>query len=292
MSKSKGILIGAVLVLIVLYAGVKVWSSRIAEERLAEVVKTISPVIDLKYDDVSLDVLGMNLHIKNALISSRGQSEEMKIREIVIYDFDDKSKIPSHLHLACNDIEIDLARMGRDPGILQEFGYEDNILANLRINYYYNKENKELKVNDFTLSVDDMGDLNFTLRIGNIALTPEGLSELLFKFPELTLIGTQTIYKDDSLIDRIIKAEAGHKNLDIKEYKTEIMEIIDEEIEKVKDKDVIKMMKEFKKFIKTPRKLSISLSPDKPVPFSQISGVKDAEELIKLLGIEIYSQGF
>ena len=94
MSKKQITGIGILVVLIAIYAGVKMYASNVAEGKVNEAIAKVANFADIDYKNVSIDLLGMNVRISDIIVSPADSKEKLKIDEIVIYDIDDKADIP------------------------------------------------------------------------------------------------------------------------------------------------------------------------------------------------------
>ena len=57
----------------------------------------------------------------------------------------------------------------------------------------------------FMLGDEEVGDIALTFRLSNIDLNPKNVLALIFSYPQIILHNATIMYRDDSLIDRLIK---------------------------------------------------------------------------------------
>lgn len=279
--------ISIVVLLTAVYFGAKMYAASIAEAKVNEAIAKAGKFADIDYDNVSVDLLGMNVRVSNVLVSPAEQKEKLKIGEIVIYDIDDKSEVPTRMSIACNGIELNVSDLGDKAEGLIKLGYDDNILMNFSSEYYYDKEKKELDIKKISLGADDAGELIVSLSLGNIDINEKNISALLFMFPEFLFKNANIKYVDDSLTDRVIKISAEEKRADVSEFKNMIIKDIEKEIASEQDEFTKKALGEIENFLKKPNALSISVSPEKPQPIGRLMRVDDPKEIIKLLNVKI-----
>ena len=122
MSKKQITGIGILVVLIAIYAGVKMYASNVAERKVNEAIAKVSKYADIDYKKVSLNLLWMDVKISGILVSPAGSKEKLKIDEIVIHDIDYKADIPAFLSISCNGIELNMEELGEKAKQLRELG--------------------------------------------------------------------------------------------------------------------------------------------------------------------------
>ena len=279
--------ISIAVLLATVYFGAKMYAANVAEAKVNEAIAKAGKFADIDYDDVAVDLLGMNVRVSNVLVSPADQKEKIKIGEIVIYDIDDKSEVPTRMAIACNGIELNTKDLGEKAEGLIKLGYNDKILVNFSSEYNYDKEKKELDIKKISLGADDAGELIISFSLGNIDINEKDISALPFMAPEFLFKNANIKYVDDSLTNRIIKVSAEEKQTEIIEFKDAIIQNIEKEIASEQDEFTKKALGEIANFFKKPHALSISASPEKPQPIGRIMRVDDPKEVIKLLNVEI-----
>ena len=289
MSKKQITGIGIAVVLIAIYAGIKMYASNVAEGKVNEAIAKAANFADIDYKKVSVDLLGMDVRISDIIVSPADSKEKLKIDEIVIHDIDDKADIPTFLSMSCNGIELNMEELGEDAKQLRELGYNDKMMINLNVNYAYNKEKKEIDIKKIGIGADEAGEINISFRLGNISLEPEKIAGLLFTFRQVLFHEAKIEYDDDSLAERLMKLGAKEQQLTLEDFKKSLIKNVETEIAKEKDDFAKKALIEIKKFLKNPEEFSISASPSKPYPFGRIMRTNDPKDVIKLLNIHIKS---
>jgi len=274
---------------IAIYFGVKMYASNVAEAKVNEAIAKAANFADIDYGNVSVDLLGMDVRISDIIVSPADTKEKVKIDEIVIYEVDDKSDIPTFLSLSCDGIELNIEDLGEDGKQLRELGYNDKIMVNLNVNYSYNKEKKEIDIKKIGIGADEAGEINVSLRLGNISLEPEEIAGLIFGFPQVIFHEAKIEYDDDSLAERLMKFGAKEQKVSTDDFRKTLIKNVETEISKEKDEFAQKALSEIKEFLADPDELSISASPSKPQPIGRIMRTNDPKDMIKLLNIHIKS---
>ena len=77
--------VSVALILIAIYFGIKMYASNVAEKKIAEAIASLADYVDVNYKKVSVDLLGLDVHISDVLVSPAKAKEKVKINEIVIY---------------------------------------------------------------------------------------------------------------------------------------------------------------------------------------------------------------
>ena len=281
--------IGAAIFLVAMYAGIKMYASSVAKEKVDIAIANIASYADVDYEDVSVDLFGLDVHISDVVVSSVGSREKVNISEIVLSDVDGESDIPLFLDISFNGVEIAIDKFGNNAKELVELGYKDSILLNFSIEYHYNKENSEISLNKLKIGADDMGDLDISFRLGNIDLSPEGIQALLFTYPQITLLDAKISYDDDSLIERLVKSIAQKQDKSVKQIKNQAIKNIEKEIENEEDEFTKDALEEIKDFVDDPEEFTISIEPKNPLPLSRILSLRDPQVIIKILNVKIES---
>jgi general secretion pathway protein G len=280
-------------VLIGIYAGIKTYSSKVAEDKLVELIAKYAGDADIDYKKVSVDLLGMDLRISDVSFRNPAdESEGIIINEIVMYDVDDKSSVPTFLSMACNGIELKGIDRIDSTNPLSILAYNDRIKGNINVDYSYDKDKKELCARKLNLKIDDAGELNIAFKLGNINLEPEAIAELPDTYPHALFHEATIMYADDTLLERLLNSIAGKFHIDIKTLKRNLTQGYEQIINSEKDDSTKKSLNEIIKFIQDPHELYISVSPSNPLPISLIKrmGGSSPADAIKLLNIQIKSE--
>lgn len=276
------ITITIVLVLIAVYFGAKLYVEKAAKTRIDNAIAKLGGAVNIDYEDISADLLRLNLHIEGVSVSQAGQKKKVHISDIVIYDIDSGSGIPSYLNLEINGIRGDVG----DLGGLGELGY-NTIEGDIKLDYRYDGEKKEFQLNKFRCSAAEMGAIETSFHLGNVHIEQKNILALLFGYPQILLHQATLNYKDNSLVPRLFELGAKKNGKGLNDFKLEIIQKIDHMISKEGDEFSAETLRAIRGFIDDPKKIGISVSPQKPVPIGLIQGLKDFQSISKLLNIKI-----
>lgn len=287
MNKKLVLRVCTVLAVLGIYMGVKMVASNFAEKRVNESIAEVSDFVKIEYQRVDVDLVRFDFHLSDVLVSPIGTEEKVKVEKIVIKKLDHKSDIPAFLDVSVKGIEI--RQLKKDAMAIRELGYDDELLLNFHFNYHYDKQKKELDIKKISVGADGAGRLETRFRLGNIDLNTKNIFAILFAYPRILIHGAKVIYKDNSLVERLMKFGARKENKDVNEYKKDMIQKIKEEIEKEKSDFNKTALNAIKDFVEDPRELSISASPERPQPLRDVIGVDNPKDLIQLLNIRIES---
>lgn len=284
MANKKKIILGFLIVLLIsLYIGVKAYAEKTAKKEVDIAIGKLNDFANVDYEKVSVDLLGLNAHIKGITILSAGQKEKTTIDDIIIFKIDGKEKIPSYLHISINGINIDIDSLGNEA---KELGY-DNIRSNVELDYKYDSKEKEFYLKKLNYGAEKIGTINLSFYISNIDLNPDNFAFLLFSMPQILIHNAELTYNDDSLMPRLLKKAAKKDGKNVESFINKITNKIENEISKTEDKFTKEALTSFNEFVKNPNKISINIYPKDPVPIGRMQMTDDSEEIIKLLNIKV-----
>ena len=289
MKNTKILGIAIIIAIITVYAGAKIYLTKLAKAEVDVAIAEISDTTDITYDKVSLDLLAMDVHISDITISPINSDEKLNISEIIIHEFDEESEVPSFFSFSCNGIELKIKKTGEKADNLRALGYKDQIIANISGNYAYDEDKQELTIKNIGVGAEEAGNILISFRLGNISIDQEAIQTLFFTFPSLLLHEAKITYEDDSLIQRVIALEAQKAQITPEEFKKSLLDELDKDIENEKDDYTKKALGEIKSFFENPKEITLTASPSEPLPLGALMNTEDPKELIKLLNIKIKS---
>ena len=289
MENRKKFIIGILVVFVLIggYFGTKVYIEKNMEKKVNKTIQKAAYFIDVDYEKVQVDLIGFVVHIKGITISAPGKEQKAKIDDFIIYDIDGKNNFPYYLHIALKGIDMGVENLGDQAERLKELGYE-NVKANMELDYKYDENNKEIYLNTLSSGAEDLGKINLKFHLGNIDLGSKNIAATFLNFSQVLLHNAELSYADDSFVSRLIESVAKEQGMGVDDFVGMISESIDNEISKEKDEFTKEAMESFKKFVKNPDNISISISPEKPLPIGRLKGKKDPKEIIRLLNAKVH----
>ena len=260
--KKKLWLLIAVLLLLLVYFGIKSYASNIAEKEIDKLLDKVSEFVNVNYQSVSVDLFGMDVRISDINISPGFNTKQnIAIDEIIIRDIDDKSEIPAFMSISIHGIELKIDEY-EELSALEKLGYRDELMVDFGLDYVFAYE--ELSVTDLFLGIDDLGELSVDFRLGNLPIQQSGILNLLFSYPEILLYELQIELDVVPLVERYIEAGAEELDISESEFTSKAIEAIEQDIKNAGSKDnllYISYLVMVKNYIDEPDELSISVSP-------------------------------
>ncbi len=291
MNKKRVILIVVILVFIAGYVGAKQYTTAKARKEIDRNIARLSAFGDINYENVEVSVLGDKIIIKDVTITPASSGNKIKVKKIIINDIDKEHETPAFMSLALKGMEMNFDDMPpKERKTWEDLGYKKNVFADLQIDYKYDLEKKDLKINGLEFSADKLGAFKASIHIGNIYLDrPESIIGLIFTWPGIMIYGASISYEDDSLAQRCFQVAAAREGKSVSDIKKEIIRDIKSELAASSGKVSQMAAKAVIDFIKKPDKLSIKIEPENPIPLGKLSGIKNPEDVIKLLRLKIES---
>jgi len=287
----KKIVFGIGLVLLLVgYFGFKMYAASVAEERINMAIAEASEFIDIDYEAVSVDAMGLDVRISNVIISKLNDPEKVKIEEVVVHDIDGSSKMPLFMSVCLKGMRLENALKPNEMAQLKEFGYDENLLTDISIDYLYDQNKKELTINKFSGNTDNLGKVNLSMHLSNVDLNADMTMKQFFENEKAMVHTAEINYTDDSFFNRIIEVEAKKARQSPDEFRQMITQQLDMMATKSQEdqftQDVVAAVKNF---IENPEKFSVSVNPDKPFGFNRLKRTRDPRNLIALLNLKVKS---
>lgn len=287
----KKIVFGIGLVLLLVgYFGFKMYAASVAEERINMAIAEASEFIDIDYEAVSVDAMGLDVRISNVIISKLNDPEKVKIEEVVVHDIDGSSKMPLFMSVCLKGMRLENALKPNEMAQLKEFGYDENLLTDISIDYLYDQNKKELTINKFSGNTDNLGKVNLSMHLSNVDLNADMTMKQFFENEKAMVHTAEINYTDDSFFNRIIEVEAKKARQSPDEFRQMITRQLDMMATKSQEdqftQDVVAAVKNF---IENPEKFSVSVNPDKPFGFNRLKRTRDPRNLIALLNLKVKS---
>ena len=261
-TKKKLWLLIAVLILLLVYFGIKSYASNIAEKEIDKLLDKVSEFVNVSYQSVGIDLFRMDVSISDIVVTPGfDTTQHMVIDEIIIRDIDDKSEIPAFMSISLHGVELEIDEY-EELAALEKLGYRDALIVDFGLDYVFADD--ELSVTDLFLGIDDLGELSVDVRLGNLPIQRSGILNLLFSYPEILLHELQIELDAVPLVERYIESRAEELDISESEFKSKAIEAIEQDIKNAGDTDnllYISYLVMVKNYIDEPDELSISVSP-------------------------------
>jgi len=289
MSKKLVAGIVAVVVLVALYFGLTIYASGKAAEQVDAAIAKGGPAVHVSYTKVAYNILNKQTAISGVSILAPGSPTPVRVGEVLVRRLDETSPTPAFVAVDFKGIEVDLKSLGDDAAAAAALGYKDTLYCDLGIDYAYAKDKKDLDLKTLSLAVKDVGSLSVSLHLGNVDIDPNQAATLLFTYPQILLHQASVTYKDASLMERLLKAEAAKSGIDVATLKQNLSRDADEALQGQTNPLLAGALTAVKQFINNPKELSISASPAKPLPLGQIGNAATPDAVAAMLNIQIKS---
>ena len=274
------------IILLGSYSGFKFYAEAQAKKEIDKSIAEAASYADVKYGNLSVDVFNLNVHIGDIVVTSKESNEKISINEIVVYEVDRASRIPTFLNIAINGINIKIDDLSNDAKKLKDLGYKDSISLNTAIQYHYDDKQKEFDLSTH-YSADKMGVFDFNLKLGNLVINQEKIFETLMTYPTIMIHHASMSYDDDSFMTKLFKQDARKKQKTVAEVKQALIQDIDSQIAKHTNEFTEKLLVEIKSFIQNPNKIAITIAPEKPLEIKRLMRLNNPKDLPKLLNVKI-----
>ncbi len=287
---SKKLMAGIVVIVVLVagYFGLNIYASSKATEEVDAAIAKMGPAMHVSYTKVAYNVLTRQATISGVSILAPGSPTPVRIGEIVVKRFDD-SPNPAFANMDFKGIEIAPAALGDGAPAAAALGYTGPFLCDVGMDYAYAKDKKEMDIKTFSLSVKDVGSLTFNLRLGNVDIDPKQPAALLFTYPQILLLQAGLTYKDASLVERLLKAEAAKSGTDVAALKQKLTSQADAAVKGQTSPVLTSAMTAIKQFINNPKELSVTANPAKPLPLGQIGNAGGPDAVAAMLNLQIKS---
>ncbi len=242
----RNILIAALLALLALAAGITGYVHHQFKTNIDSTLRSLSPLVQIKYSDLSTSILSGNVELKNVRISAGFLPETLTLGDITFetpgYAYMmrgpaqiNQGELPDHLGVSIDNFYLDLhgetaqwldrlvKRMqpiyaserkicaGKSlfgPADYKEMGYS-RLKSHLRFAYNFNEEEKTLVFN-LSASTKQMGDITASIHIADVS----SLSSDKMMQGKMPKLANATIsYKDQTYSPRLVKYCAALSNM-------------------------------------------------------------------------------
>lgn len=175
--------------------------------------------------------------------------------------------------------------------LFEELGYE-NMSARLELEYDYDATTKTVHVKKLLAGAKGVGELTAESIFTNIDLEKAlqgagGLNplQMALALPMTNLNRGSVSYKDDSLVNRLYKAEAERNNQPLETVVERALSQYRAELNQKDHPQVQDAMTAIEAFLKDPNRISVTAAPEEPVSFMQLLFNKNFGDLIRLLNL-------
>ena len=238
----------------------------------------------VSYEKVKASVFPKYISIKNLSINT--EEKIIYINEGLVRSLDTKHDIPLY-----GDIEI---RHISSPGSeeftkieekLKKLGY-GSLKINFRMKFNSNETARTQNI-DYVTTIENAFKAGLIIKLNNVdfkkireiqksvskksdKLSPDDFRVALQDISDTAISYAEFYFKNEGLIDRLMKKEATDRGISEKKIKENTCKMLDMQIASAKTTAQKDFLKDIRKFIKKPRKISVKISPKTPVKIQEI----------------------
>lgn len=281
-------LLAAVVLLVGVYVGAKLYFDAMAERELLKATAEVEDSARIVFSGVSADLLRQGVEINGVIIDFR-DGTTARAKSVFLEDIDLERETPHFLSAMVRGIEIDVdeGNFGSDYVYIQRLGYQ-TFFCDLDLSYVYDQELKRLRVEHVDLNVRDVGRISADFSVGNVNIDELSLERQI----GLQIVDVKVDYNDASLADRMLKTLAQDAGISEEEAVKRISARIDANIEwaeKENNSIAAEAFRGLKSFLKKREGIRLTSSPEEPVPWLYFFMGRNMLEIISLLNIEVES---
>jgi hypothetical protein len=293
-------LVGIMVLIIGLYGGFKMYASNLAKKKVDAAISEHIPKADIEYGDISVDLIGLGVHINDIVITnSKRGNEKVEIDELFLADLDEESEFPEYVDISLNGIHMEQILKLQDKMSENDwkivFGVEnssDPILINVSTSYNFN-DNKEAEF-EMSFGGDNVGTLALKLELGGVNKPTkiEKIGNAITDAETASLMGLSLSYEDDSMMIRLIESLSKKDDLSISDFKDKLKVELRENAAK-QGEIAKKNARKLEEFIDDPDAISITAKPEEPLVLmkawmSVIGGKESIDDVLKKLNFDLH----
>lgn len=287
---NKKIWIGAgVLGAIALAVGTQVVVSQVAARELDKAIADVSDYVDIDYRKVDVSLIGRGTSVKDVVITPVASGNAIRVDKMTLYNYKDQNEIPTYLSMAIKGIALDEAALGENAEMFSELGYDKQLSVDVITEYEYEADDRKIELKQLKFGADQVGDMDVTLELGNIALDQATMESFPFSLIGAQFEGAKITYEDDSFVERLFETTAAAEGVSVEAVKEEAIAGLEDEVADSENTLSPEFIEEMKGFIKDPDSFSITFDPEQPVPLAALMTIGGPEDLVELLNVQFES---
>lgn len=191
----------------------------------------------------------------------------VKIESIEVRDFDwDNPSQPTHLDVSIKKLAVPASALDKE---VTDLGVT-SLTINADFDYALDDDKKTFTISGIVIDVVELGELKLSLKLAGIASgdlktalggTGEDGTKLL---AQLSIVGASISFKDKSLTERLIRADAKKKGISEADAKKKVLEVLAEQKKQAQDDATKEVIDLAVKFLNTPGIIELAANPSAP----------------------------
>ncbi len=232
------------------------------------------------------------LVIKDLEITSP-DNKSVKIERVEVRGFDwANPNQPTHMDVSIKKLVVPSSALEKE---ITDLGIT-TLTINADFDYAFDDEKKTFTVSGIVIDVVELGELKLSLKLAGIAsgdlktaMEGKGDEAATKLLAQLSIVGASISFKDKSLTERLIRADAKKKGISETEAKKQMLDALAAQKQEAKDDATKEVIDLAVKFINTPGVVELAANPTAPAnvmaTFMAIMGSPAA--LKQMLGLTI-----
>ncbi|MEM9217878.1 MAG: hypothetical protein AAGD25_26500 [Cyanobacteria bacterium P01_F01_bin.150] len=278
-----------------LYFGANIYGTKVAEAKVNKLIDSMeNDNVTVDYKNISFKPLAQDVHLKDITIKAADEPTEISIEKMIIREIDEKSDVPTVFDASVQGLVVDVEQPEQKemPGFLKQAGYDTGLKFDIDTKYQYDSTKREMNLDTFRISADQVGDLSVNAKLGNVDLKdfdpqkadPTGVPTNL----DTIYHGIEITYEDDSFADRLLTAIATEQGIGVDELKAQMTAQLTQVSQFMPEGNKLAThgVNEVVAFIKDPKGFRISMKPEEPMQFQQLMS-ENPDSWADILNIEI-----
>ncbi len=258
-----------------------------ADRRIGKILTRLPAGTSVRYETAGYDLLSGKVRLTNITVDTL-EAGSARIRGLTLVSYDTSNKVPHYATVRVRGFEMraDKAKPATRAWMAR-LGY-DKIVIDVEYAYRYRPDLRQLTIEKFRISGQQLGTLNFTARIGNVTrLDAVTLPQFIAVALQAVVRSGRLDFEDASLVGRLIRDQARLAGQSEAAYRATLMGSIDAEMRRTKSAGLRRQLQHVRAFVAKPGKITIELAPKRPVPVLLVAGVRDAGLLQRILGLRV-----
>jgi hypothetical protein len=287
--------IGVGVLSVGLYFGANLYGTKVAEAKVNKLIDSMEEDnLAVEYKDISYKPLAQDVHVKDITITSKDDPSEVTIKQVIIREIDEKSDVPTVFDASVQGLVVDLNQPEQleMADFLKKAGYDTELSFDIDTKYRYNQAKREMSVETFKVSADQVGDLTVNMKLGNIDMEDvESQKAAPATNMDTIFHGFEITYRDNSFAEKFLASMAAEQGTSVDELKAQMTNQLTQASQFLVSPDnevATNAVNEVVAFIENPKGFSISAKPDEPMQLMNLMS-ENPDDWMDKLNIEIKS---
>jgi hypothetical protein len=290
----KILMVGTGLTVIIVagfFTGLPYFFQSRAKQEISKQVEENSYVENLEYENLKVELWGSRYFLKNVSIKIRGVNEIIRAKEITVFNMKTNNHHLVGLNVEIKGVDIPLKSMLSDEFYQAlDMVNTDEWLLNIGWFYQYDPDHKILTMESIKIIAPELATIEASIKLLNIdpsTILSNNLVNFLSQAVFMSLSEASVSYNDHSLLKKMLSAQNDSTASNLSSIFEMISENVNQMLQKETDEKTRRILESFLKFLDNPGKLTITLSPEEPIPFGRLLWVQYPKEVVELLKMEI-----